>query len=765
MSDDNQEVSSEERYQNKVIHALLAQGQIAEGQLLTFKYKRNTFECAVREDAQLVYKDEEMEEEQVFYSLNSFANWCTLHRCDDTIRGRNRTNDAHFFSFQNFYVDGRRLADMTDGLEGLQDGNTSEENATGIGFKRRAPDRGKSETDEHAKKKRLDTPFLTDKTERAGKTRSDRQRASDEKRDAAAAAVEEGRRNTRLASGSIKQVDYKLSAIGSFAKPTGESDEESVGREAGAGILEGEAGESAENAKKDLDKDTASVSRLEGYTRTGRRLSSSRLRKVGRGQTGEEDVAKLQTASNVDEREEENQAEEINGDANENEPAPEAEDEEPVKKEEDKMDVGDVANENTINLKDDVGLLDLEDDAADSEEHSDDKSTSEGSVVSFGSKQALLQAIKVSNSLETDAVVKASGTELHAEDVEKALAETKSQMQSVYTTAEDSPPSAVEVIAFLAARVYHGEKHKQETILKRTKSEQEMERNADRVQKAYDALTKERDELEWKKIVARKEIDEIRDRLEYEAKNIKQLEKERLVVEAEANEAKERAENQAKRRSDLELEVESMRLRELEARRRLDRANLKTAALRADITANTTDTVVDKESRVLYNISQPSDEARNLDLLRIKRKQLETLANKKEVEALQMLRRVEMLDRKNDQLFVEKNRLENDIYAGPKASSNQAYGKTQPNKPEKKPKKSTGKEDAASKKDKQNKANNEQGKDRENSKKKSQKSAQAVTTAKDKTNPAGSKTSEAPFVSSKRKHKPIHSLPDLTTPT
>mmetsp|Transcript_6712 Transcript_6712/g.28726 ORF Transcript_6712/g.28726 Transcript_6712/m.28726 type:complete len:209 (+) Transcript_6712:157-783(+) len=208
-----------------------------------------------------------------------------------------------------------------------------------------------------------------------------------------------------------------------------------------------------------------------------------------------------------------------------------------------------------------------------------------------------------------------------------------------------------------------------------------------------------------------------------------------------------------------------MRLRELEARRRLDRANLKTAALRADITANTTDTVVDKESRVLYNISQPSDEARNLDLLRIKRKQLETLANKKEVEALQMLRRVEMLDRKNDQLFVEKNRLENDIYAGPKASSNQAYGKTQPNKPEKKPKKSTGKEDAASKKDKQNKANNEQGKDRENSKKKSQKSAQAVTTAKDKTNPAGSKTSEAPFVSSKRKHKPIHSLPDLTTPT
>lgn len=197
MSDDNQEISSEERYQNKVIHALLAQGQIAEGQLLTFKYKRNTFECAVREDAQLVYKDEgepssnfslfrlaravfsrlysrlcmrwllsdekrrcssfprgtdlhfplpssEMEEEQVFYSLNSFANWCTLHRCDDTIRGRNRTNDAHFFSFQNFYVDGRRLADMTDGLEGLQDGNTSEENATGIGFKRRAPDRGKS---------------------------------------------------------------------------------------------------------------------------------------------------------------------------------------------------------------------------------------------------------------------------------------------------------------------------------------------------------------------------------------------------------------------------------------------------------------------------------------------------------------------------------------------------------------------------------------------------------------------------------------------
>ncbi|KAJ8906116.1 hypothetical protein NDN08_002615 [Rhodosorus marinus] len=765
MSDDNQEISPEERYQNKVIYALLAQGQISEGQLLTFKYKRNTFECAVREDANLAYKDEEMEEEQVFYSLNSFANWCTLHRCDDTIRGRNRTNEAHFFSFQNFYVDGRRLADMTDGLEGLQDGNTSEENATGIGFKRRAPDRGKSETDEQAKKKRLDTPPLTDKTERAGKTRSERQRASDEKRDAAAAAVEEGRRNTRLASGSIKQVDYKLSAIGSFAKPTGESDEESVGREAGASLLEGEAGESAENAKKDFDKDTASV-KLEGYTRTGRRLSSSRLRKVGRGQTEEDDVSKLQGVSNVDERVEENQAEEINGDANEKEPVPEAEDEEPAKKEEDKMDVEDVVNEETVNLKDDVGLLDLEDDAADSEEHSEGKSTSEGSVISFESKQALLQAIKGSNSLDTDAVVKASGNELHAEDVEKALAETKSQMQSVNTTAEDSPPSTVEVIAFLAARVYHGEKHKQETILKRTKSEQDMERNADRAQKAYDALTKERDELEWKKIVARKEIDEIRGRLEYEAKNIKQLEKERLAAEAEANEAKGRADNQVKRRSDLELEVESLRLRELEARRRLDRANLKTVALRADITANTTDTVVDKESRVLYNVSQPSDEAGNLDLLIIKRKQLETLANKREVEALKILRRVEMLDRRNDQLFAEKNRLENDIYTGPKASSNQAYGKQTPsNKPEKKPKKSTGKEDAASKKDKQNKANTEQGKDRENSKKKSQKSAQAVTTAKDKANPAGSKTSEAPFVSSKRKHKPIHSLPDLTTPT
>mmetsp|Transcript_5804 Transcript_5804/g.8172 ORF Transcript_5804/g.8172 Transcript_5804/m.8172 type:complete len:105 (+) Transcript_5804:1405-1719(+) len=102
----------------------------------------------------------------------------------------------------------------------------------------------------------------------------------------------------------------------------------------------------------------------------------------------------------------------------------------------------------------------------------------------------------------------------------------------------------------------------------------------------------------------------------------------------------------------------------------------------------------------------------------------------------------------------------------PKASSNQAYGKQTPsNKLEKKPKKSTGKEDAASKKDKQNKADNEHGKDRENSKKKSRKSTQAVTTAKDKAIPAGSKTPEAPFISSKRKHKPIHSLPDLPTST
>jgi len=345
-----------------------------------------------------------------------------------------------------------------------------------------------------------------------------------------------------------------------------------------------------------------------------------------------------------------------------------------------------LAKEETVNLQDDVGLLDLEDDAADSEEHSEDKSISEGSVVSFQSKQALLQAIRGSNSLDTDAVVKASGDELNAEDVEKALAETKSQMQSAYTTAEDSAPSAVEVIvlghfllcsfrlketwnicgwhksttqqviAFLAARVYHGEKHKQEAILNWTKSEQDMERNADRVQKASDVLTKEREELEWKKMVTRKEIDEIRSRLEYEAKSIKQLEKERLAVEAEANEAKERAETQVKRRSDLEVEVESLRLRELEARRRLDRANLKTVALRADISANTTDTVVDKESRVLYNMSQPSDAAGNLDLLIIKRKQLETLANKKEVEALKMLRRVEMLDRKNAQLFVEKSK-------------------------------------------------------------------------------------------------------------
>ncbi|EME26955.1 hypothetical protein Gasu2_51890 [Galdieria sulphuraria] len=85
----------------------------------------------------------------------------------------------------------------------------------------------------------------------------------------------------------------------------------------------------------------------------------------------------------------------------------------------------------------------------------------------------------------------------------------------------------------------------------------------------------------------RKEVEELRNKVEMEMAARRDLELEKQLLEVQLQEAKRATEREARKRAAIEDENEEMKVRELETRRRLDRLKLKLTAIKGEV--NTTD--------------------------------------------------------------------------------------------------------------------------------------------------------------------------------
>jgi len=102
---------------------------------------------------------------------------------------------------------------------------------------------------------------------------------------------------------------------------------------------------------------------------------------------------------------------------------------------------------------------------------------------------------------------------------------------------------------------------------------------------------KEKLELDRIRKRHKRELEDVKSRLEAEMGARRDLELEKSVLEIQVKEAKRHIERESKARAVLEEDCEELKLKELEARRRLDRAKLKIASLRGEMIVSTVDSI------------------------------------------------------------------------------------------------------------------------------------------------------------------------------
>eukprot|EP00871_Galdieria_phlegrea_P002849 jgi/Galph1/3565/GphlegSOOS_G2233.1 len=199
-------------------------------------------------------------------------------------------------------------------------------------------------------------------------------------------------------------------------------------------------------------------------------------------------------------------------------------------------------------------------------------------------RERLLEAIRRTSSQDPSTLAKHM-EEKNAEDIKEYLSLITQRLQQV--TGVTAEPDVSILTTCMALELFHSENgvagivsRKSEEMNRETGHEEDNEHgiHEKRSQRGKKLIS----DVDRKFKKMRKEIEELRNKIEMEMGARRELELEKQLLDVQLQEAKRATEREAGKRASVEDENDELKVRELETRRRLDRLKLKLTAMKLD---------------------------------------------------------------------------------------------------------------------------------------------------------------------------------------